>query len=65
VTGELWALLALVLVAVVAWLAGRHVRHPEDAAGGPEVAADTTSDRFYRSADRPAGPDAEDPPAAV
>lgn len=62
-TGELWALIALVLVAVVAWMGSRHVRHPEDTAGDPEEPADTTSDRFYRSADRPAGPDAEDPPA--
>lgn len=62
-TGELWALIALILVAVVAWMGSRRVRHPEDAAGDPEVPADTTSDRFHRSADRPAGPDAEDPPA--
>ena len=49
-------------VVAAAWASG-HVQHPEDAAGHDHVPADTTSDRFYRTADRPAGPDAEDPPA--
>jgi len=59
---------ALVLVGVVAVLvlaawASKHMKGPERAAGEGHVPADTTSDRFYRTADRPAGPDAEDPPA--
>jgi hypothetical protein len=51
----------VVLVVVAAW-ASRYVKHPEQTAGHDEVPPDTTSDRFYRSVDRPAGPDAEDPP---
>lgn len=55
------ALIALVALAVVVfciWMATQAAR-PERAAGDDDVPPDTTSDRFYR----PAGPDAEDPPA--
>jgi hypothetical protein len=59
------AVVAVVAVVVLAAWASRFVKHPEQTAGHDEVPADTTSDRFYRTADRPAGPDAEDPPAPV
>ncbi|MEZ5139350.1 MAG: hypothetical protein R2702_16095 [Acidimicrobiales bacterium] len=54
---------AVAICVVAAWVAKR-AKHPEQAAGEGQVPADTTSDRFYRTADRPAGPDAEDPPIA-
>ena len=53
----------VVIVVVLAGWASAHVKHPEQTAGHGDHPADTTSDRFYRTADRPAGPDAEDPPA--
>lgn len=51
---------AIALVIAAAW-ASRYLRHPEDAATHPDPEPDTTSERFYRTADRPAGPDAEEP----
>jgi hypothetical protein len=59
-TGLVVALVVVVLVAA-AVMASKRVRHPEDAAGGDDDVHDSPSDRFYRGADRPAGPDAEDP----
>jgi Na+-transporting methylmalonyl-CoA/oxaloacetate decarboxylase gamma subunit len=60
-TVVLLVLLVLVIAVVLvrfAQVAGR----PEDAATHPEdLPEDTTSERFYRGADRPGGPDAEDP----
>ncbi|WCO68219.1 hypothetical protein PO878_05700 [Iamia majanohamensis] len=53
-------LVVLVVVAGAALLA-RRVQHPEDAASHDDGQADTTSERFYDTADRPAGPDADDP----
>lgn len=61
-TGALLVAGAVVLVLAAVWASSR-VRHPEQTAGHGSDPADTTSDRFYRSVDRPAGPDAEDPPA--
>ncbi len=59
-TGLLVAVALVALVALAVALSKR-VRHPEDTAGHGEVPADTRSERFYREADAPAGPDAEDP----
>lgn len=47
-------------VALLAWL-GLRAKHPEQAADHADERLDSRSDRFYRTADRPAGPDAEDP----
>jgi hypothetical protein len=48
---------------IAAWASG-HMRHPEQTATHPDVnQRETTSERFYAQSDRPAGPDAEDPPA--
>lgn len=59
-----WVVAIVVIVLVVATMvAARYTKHPEQAAGHDDAPADSTSDRFYRTADRPAGPDAEDPPA--
>lgn len=61
------AVLVIVCVAIavlLVWLArtsarsSRHHRDPTE----PLHPADTTSNRFYRGVDRPAGPDAEDAP---
>lgn len=60
-TGALVVAGVIALVLVAAWASSR-VKHPEQTAGHGVDPADTTSDRFYRSVDRPAGPDAEDPP---
>jgi hypothetical protein len=57
-TGAAIALVVVVLVILAVRMAGR-VKHPEQTAGHGEEPPDTTSDRFYRSRDRPAGPDAE------
>lgn len=49
------------VAAVVIWFFFNR-QHPENAAGHATPADDTnetTSDRLYRGADRPAGPDAE------
>ncbi|MCU1358210.1 MAG: hypothetical protein JWM89_3628 [Acidimicrobiales bacterium] len=55
--------LVVVIVVLAAW-ASTHVRHPEQTAThADEHLPDTTSARFYDGADRPAGPDAEDPPS--
>lgn len=56
----------VVVVTVVASVAlARKVRHPEQAATHDDTVGgeETTSDRLYGHDDRPAGPDAEDPPA--
>lgn len=50
----------VVLIVVVSALLARRVQHPEQAASHDDGPA-STSERFYESADRPAGPDAEDP----
>jgi hypothetical protein len=55
-------LLLVVVVAVGAAWAARHVRHPESTASHDDGRRPTnTSDDLYGGADRPAGPDAEDP----
>lgn len=60
---------AVVLVALITFVVGsgwsRWVNHPEETATHAEDAEprDSTSERFYATSDRPAGPDAEDPPA--
>ena len=52
---------ALVICVLAAWGA-KHVRTPEETAIHPDQQkADTASDSFYRTDDRPAGPDAEGP----
>jgi len=53
--------LAVIGVAVLAAWGSGHVRHPEQTAGHGKPPLDTTSQRFYQTADRPAGPDAEAP----
>lgn len=55
-------LVVVVVVGVGAALLARRVQHPEQAASHDDTARDTTSDDFYNPTDRPAGPDAEDPP---
>jgi hypothetical protein len=65
----LLAIISLVILVVLATtlLGGwsRFVKHPEETATHEheDDDLDTTSERFYRGVDRPAGPDAEDPPA--
>ncbi|MCU1498981.1 MAG: hypothetical protein JWM47_2934 [Acidimicrobiales bacterium] len=59
-TGLLVTLGVLAVVVVAVWLAHR-VPHPEETSSHDEPALDTPSERFYRGADAPAGPDAEDP----
>ena len=54
------AVAVVVLVGLAVWISSR-TKHPEQTAGHAEPQPDSTSDRFYRTADRPAGPDAEDP----
>lgn len=60
---------AFLLIVVVTLIAGsgwtRFVKHPEESSthAHEDDRGDTTSDRFYATSDRPAGPDAEDPPA--
>lgn len=60
-------IVALIVVATIAasLVLARVVRHPEQAATHDDTVEgeETTSDRLYGSHDRPAGPDAEDPPA--
>lgn len=52
------AIASVCAIAVVAWfLLGS--RHPEGTAGHGPAAVETTSERLYGGADRPAGPDAE------
>lgn len=52
------AVASVCAVAVVAWFViGRG--HPEGAARHGPAATETTSERLYGGADRPAGPDAE------
>jgi hypothetical protein len=62
VIGVAVVIAALLVAGIAAWASGR-TKHPEQTAGHGIDPADTTSDRFYRGTDRPAGPDAEDPPA--
>lgn len=51
----------IVVVVIVASARGAaHVRHPEDLSSHTDEAPDDRSERFYRAADRPAGPDAEE-----
>ena len=52
----------VVVVAVGAAYLARRVKHPEQAASHDDTGRDSTSDRFYNETDRPAGPEAEDPP---
>lgn len=55
-------ILALVLAAILAFVLVR-LKQPAQVEGRTDEVApghDTASDRFYRTADRPAGPDAED-----
>ena len=59
VLGILLILVGLVWVARAADRSGRHGGRAPDRVH-PLDPADTTSDRFYRGVDRPAGPDAED-----
>lgn len=54
--------LVVVVVAVGAALLARKVKHPEQAASHDDTGRDSTSDEFYNETDRPAGPEAEDPP---
>lgn len=54
----------LVLVGAAVWASGR-VKHPENLTGRDHEAGPSESDELYRGSDRPAGPDAEDPPTAV
>jgi hypothetical protein len=60
VRGLALALIVIVVVAVSVVLA-RRVRHPENAATHEDQDKDSTTDRFHRTDDRPAGPGAEDP----
>ncbi|CAN5906951.1 hypothetical protein BH23ACT2_BH23ACT2_15100 [soil metagenome] len=55
-------LLIIGVVAVVAVMAFSltRLRHSSQNEGRTEGPVDSRSDRFYRRADRPAGPDAED-----
>lgn len=53
--------LVVLVVVVGAALLARRVQHPEDAASHDDSGVETTSGRFYDTADRPAGPDADDP----
>jgi hypothetical protein len=52
--------IAIAAVVILTWL-GMRGKHPEQAADHADEGLDTTSDRFHGTADRPAGPDAEDP----
>lgn len=65
-TASILIVAALVLVVFLVWMT-RVSGRPERTAGHDdrrdEARPDTTSDRFYRGVDRPAGPDAEDTPA--
>ena len=63
-TGALVVGAFIVLVAAVVW-ATRFVQHPEDLTARDHDAGPSESDQLYRGDDRPAGPDAEDPPTAV
>lgn len=51
----------VVLIVVASALLARRVQHPEQTASHADEADDSTSERFYDTADRPGGPDAEDP----
>jgi hypothetical protein len=53
---------AVVGVALIVFLLTR-TKHPDETASHEDERPDTTNERFYRGVDRPAGPDAEDPPA--
>jgi hypothetical protein len=59
--------LAVLVIAAIAafWLTTVRGRGPESTASHGDVRPDTDSERFYGGADRPAGPDAEDPPPPV
>ncbi|HEX2576813.1 MAG TPA: hypothetical protein VHK88_10730 [Aquihabitans sp.] len=59
-TGLAVAVVVLVLVAGAVF-ASKRVKHPEQTASHGEADVSSTSERFYRGVDRPAGPDAEDP----
>lgn len=56
----LLVLVVLAITVAVAVVSGRPERTATHLDDEPE---DSTSDRFYRGVDRPAGPDAEDGPA--
>ncbi|MGY6501438.1 MAG: hypothetical protein ACXIVQ_11180 [Acidimicrobiales bacterium] len=51
-----------VVGAIIIVMLLRQQRGAEQAASHHDERPDTTEDRFYGGADRPAGPDAEDPP---
>lgn len=54
----------LVLVGAVVWASGR-MKHPENISDRDHGAGFSESDELHKGSDRPAGPDAEDPPTAV
>lgn len=57
-TGVVIVVSVILIIGVVGWFVfGR--QHPERAATHAIEAPDTTSERLYGGADRPAGPDAE------
>ncbi|CAN5789769.1 hypothetical protein BH10ACT1_BH10ACT1_16750 [soil metagenome] len=58
--GLVVAVVVIALVAAAIW-AAKHTKNPEQTAGHTDQMADSTSNRFYRTDDRPAGPEAEDP----
>lgn len=53
---------AVVVIALVvaAVYASRAVKHPEETASNEESDPTSTSERFYATTDRPAGPDVDD-----
>lgn len=55
-------IVAIVVMALVvgAVYASKAVKHPEQTASHDESDTMTTSERFYETADRPAGPDVDD-----
>lgn len=58
--GLIVAVGVLAAIAAAIWFA-KHTKHPEQTAGHhDDVRADSTDQRFHRTDDRPAGPDAED-----
>ncbi len=52
-------LLALLIAVILAFVLYR-LKQPAQVEGRTDEAPDSRSERFYRTADRPAGPDAED-----
>ncbi|QXC61099.1 hypothetical protein KSP35_22760 [Aquihabitans sp. G128] len=58
--GLVVGVVVVALVALAIW-AAKHTKNPEQTAGHDDVPTDTLDDRFYRTVERPAGPDAETP----